>query len=57
MPVSSQSIQAAREGNWEIILTPLKTVPKHWFGELAGKRVLCLASAGGQQAPILAAAG
>ena len=57
VPASSQSIQAAKEGHWEVILTPHKTVPRHWFGELKGKRVLCLASAGGQQAPILAAAG
>lgn len=57
VPVSAQSVQAAIEGRWEVILTPLKAVPKHWFGELKGKRVLCLASAGGQQAPILAAAG
>jgi SAM-dependent methyltransferase len=32
-------------------------VPRSWFGELTGARVLCLASGGGQQAPILAAAG
>jgi len=32
-------------------------VPKAWFGDLRGQRVLCLASGGGQQAPILAAAG
>lgn len=57
VPVSAQSVQAAKEGRWEVILTPLKAVPKLWFGELKGKRVLCLASAGGQQAPILAAAG
>jgi 2-polyprenyl-3-methyl-5-hydroxy-6-metoxy-1,4-benzoquinol methylase len=38
-------------------LTPSKNVPKTWFSDIHGKRVLCLASAGGQQAPILAAAG
>src|SRR5690606_7312110 len=31
--------------------------PKQWFGTLKGKDVLCLASGGGQQVPILAAAG
>lgn len=56
-PVDPEVIQAARDGDWNVILTPNKTVPKAWFGELPGKRVLCLASGGGQQAPILAAAG
>jgi 2-polyprenyl-3-methyl-5-hydroxy-6-metoxy-1,4-benzoquinol methylase len=41
----------------EIYLTPLKPIPADWLGELSGKRVLCLASGGGQQGPILAAAG
>ncbi len=56
-PVDSATIANARTGNWEVILTPSKNVPKNWFGDIRGKRVLCLASAGGQQAPILAAAG
>ncbi len=56
-PVTSEEIAAARAGNWSVILTPNKKVPTHWFGDLPGKDVLCLASGGGQQAPILAAAG
>lgn len=56
-PVDSEAIRMARQGEWNIFLTPNKTVPKRWFGDLTGKRVLCLASGGGQQAPILAAAG
>lgn len=56
-PVGPEVIKAARDGEWDVILTPNKGVPKSWFGELGGKRVLCLASGGGQQAPILAAAG
>jgi SAM-dependent methyltransferase len=32
-------------------------VPRGWFPNLAGLAVLCLASGGGQQAPVLAAAG
>ena len=56
-PVSSEDIAAAQEGDWEIILTPAKAVPREWFGDLKGKDVLCLASGGGQQGPILAAAG
>ena len=56
-PVSAELIAAARDGDWSVILTPNKAVPKAWFGELAGARVLCLAGSGGQQAPVLAAAG
>ncbi len=56
-PVSSEEIAAARQGFWKIYLTPTKPVPRHWLEPLSGKRVLCLASGGGQQAPILAAAG
>lgn len=57
VPVSSEVINAARQGQWEIVLTNGKPVPKDWFPELAGLDVLCLASGGGQQGPILAAAG
>jgi len=56
-PVSPEDIRRARAGEWSVVLTPNKAVPKNWFGELKGKDVLCLASGGGQQGPILAAAG
>jgi SAM-dependent methyltransferase len=57
VPVSSETIERARTGVWEIVLTPIKPVPREWFGDVCGKDILCLASGGGQQAPILAAAG
>jgi len=57
VPVTSDEIARARRGDWQIVLTPEKKVPREWFGDLAGSDVLCLASGGGQQAPILAAAG
>ena len=56
-PVDADTIAAARRGDWDVILTPTRNVPKAWFGDLTGARVLCLASGGGQQVPILAAAG
>ena len=56
-PVSSKVIASAKRGEWGIVLTPEEKVPREWFGEIKGKDVLCLASGGGQQAPILAAAG
>ncbi len=57
IPVSADVIAAARRGDWQIILTPTKPVPRDWFPELTKCDVLCLASGGGQQGPILAAAG
>ena len=57
VPVDTATIAAARNGDWEVFLTPLRPVPRSWFGDVNGKRVLCLASGGGQQVPILAAAG
>lgn len=58
VPVSSEIISQARKGTWSIVLTPIKPVPKDWFPDsLAGKKILCLASGGGQQGPVLAALG
>ena len=56
-PISHQVYQDALHGRWEVYLTPTKPVPHAWFGELAGKRVLGLASGGGQQIPIFSALG
>jgi SAM-dependent methyltransferase len=57
VPVGPDVIARARHDEWQVILTPDTPVPRAWFGALRGARVLCLASAGGQQAPVLAAAG
>lgn len=57
LPVSSEVVAHARNGDWSIVLTPTKPVPSDWFPPLVGLDVLCLASGGGQQGPILAPAG
>jgi len=57
IPVSAEEITRARRGEWSIVLTPNKSVPQGWFPDLKSLDVLCLASGGGQQGPILAAAG
>jgi len=57
IPVSPDEIAAAQKGIFKILLTPGKPVPMAWFPDLKDCRVLCLASSGGQQGPILAAAG
>lgn len=56
-PVSTDEIERARKGDWSVLLTPDTPVPRAWFGDLSSSRVLALASGGGQQAPIFAAAG
>ncbi len=57
VPVGPEQIAAARRGDWSVVLTPTKAVPRDWFPPLAGLAVLGLASGGGQQGPLLAAAG
>jgi ubiquinone/menaquinone biosynthesis C-methylase UbiE len=58
IPVSKEIIEKSKAGHWEIGVTAGKTVPRHWFPEsMKGLKVLCLASGGGQQGPVLAAAG
>ena len=58
IPVSPEVIAAARGGEWAILLTPTIPVPRAWFpADLHGLEVLGLAAAGGQQGPVLAAAG
>lgn len=59
-PFADEVIQRAKEGDWSVILTPNKAVPAAWFPthpSLAGVDLLALASGGGQQVPVLAAAG
>lgn len=56
-PVSTEQIEAARRGEWSLVLTPTIPVPRAWYPPMTGADVLCLASGGGQQGPILAAAG
>ena len=57
VPISHEIYEAALHGEWGVYLTPTKFVPREWFGDLRGKRVLGLASGGGQQMPIFAALG
>jgi len=57
IPVTPEQIARARQGDFQLLLTPVRPIPPEWYPSLLGCRVLCLASGGGQQAPILAAAG
>lgn len=58
VPISHEEYENAVKGSWQMVLTPTKPVPREWFPEsFAGKKVLGLASGGGQQMPIFAALG
>jgi len=57
-PFSPEIIEDARNGKWEVVLTPIKPVPKSWFPtDFKGLRVLLVAGGGGQQGSILSALG
>ena len=59
-PITHEEYVNATYGEWEVQLTPIVKVPKDWFGnngDIRGKRILGLASGGGQQMPIFTAAG
>ena len=56
-PISHEEFVKARQGHWDVHLTPTKKVPHRWFGDLKGKKVLGLAAGGAQQRPVFAALG
>ncbi len=53
---TKEELDAAREGKLTLHFFD-KIVPKEWLMNIKGKKVLCLAGAGGLQAPLLACAG
>ena len=57
-PVGPDFIARARDGDWSVVLIGYQPTPRDWFpADLRGAAVLCLASGGGQQGPVLAAVG
>ncbi len=57
-PVGPDVIARARKGDWSVVLIGHEPVARDWFpADLASVEVLGLASGGGQQGPVLAAAG
>ena len=56
-PATPEQLEKARSGNIELKIGSDGIIPAEWFGDLRGKKVLCLAGAGGLQAPVLACAG
>lgn len=57
IPISHEEYVNAQKGNRGVYLTPGKFVPKEWFGDLKGRKLLGLASGGGQQMPVFTALG
>ena len=57
IPVSHEVIEAARRGEWSVLLTEQKPAPREWLPPMPALDLLALACGGGQQAPIFAAAG
>ncbi|MBR5423544.1 MAG: class I SAM-dependent methyltransferase [Clostridia bacterium] len=56
-PIDHDTYEKAKHGQWDVFLTPTKPAPHGWFGALNGKRILGLASGGGQQMPVFSALG
>jgi len=63
IPITTETFAAAKNGTWDVLLTPTKPVPHEWFrpyinnNRLDGAKLLGLASGGGQQMPVFAALG
>lgn len=53
-PISHEELMAAKTQPLAVSLTVGKTVPQAWFDRMKGKKVLGLASGGGQQGPLFA---
>lgn len=56
-PIDHECYVKAKNNVWSVLLTPTKPVPRSWFCDMKGAKVLGLASGGGQQMPIFAALG
>lgn len=55
--ISHEDYIKAKNGEWKVFLTPTVAVPIDWLGDLKRKKILGLASGGGQQMPIFNALG
>lgn len=57
-PISHEEYVKAKNGDWNVLLTPTKPMPHEWFPPcLKGLKILGLASGGGQQMPIFTSLG
>ncbi len=56
-PITHEEFINAKNGDWEVFLTPTKPVPRNWFLKFNNLKILGLASGGAQQMPIFSALG
>ena len=57
-PITHEVYQKALNGDWGVLLTPTKNMPKEWLpNSIKDLKLLGLASGGGQQMPIFKALG
>lgn len=56
-PIDHETFLRAKAGDWGVTLAATRFVPREWFPEFRGLKLLGLASGGGQQMPIFAAQG
>ena len=55
-PVGPDVIARARAGDWSVVLIGYEPTPRDWFpADLAGAAILCLASGGREDRPLLPA--
>ncbi len=52
LPISHEEYEQVTAENYRVYLTPCIPVPHDWLGNLKGKKLLGLASGGGQQMPV-----
>ena len=57
LPISYEEYAKTNADNFAVYLTPCITVPHEWFGNLKDKKVLGLASGGGQLMPVFSKLG
>jgi SAM-dependent methyltransferase len=57
IPITHEAFVNAKNDSWNMYLSGTKPVPREWFPPMEGKKVLGLASGGGQQMPLCAAQG
>jgi SAM-dependent methyltransferase len=57
VPLTDEEFRGAARNGFPVSLTGSRPVPASWFGDLAGRHVLCIACGGGQQTVLLAARG
>ena len=63
IPITAETFAVAKNGTWDVLLTPTRPVPHEWFApyiennRLDGAKLLGLASGGGQQMPVFTVLG